>query len=45
MPKKLYAVRLNPRQIKALNKLAKAEDIPAAQIIRKAIDAYLAKQK
>jgi hypothetical protein len=45
MPKKLYCVRLNAHQIKALNKLAKIEDVPAAQLIRKAIDAYLEKQK
>jgi predicted transcriptional regulator len=45
MAKKLTAVRLKPEQVKKLGKIAVREDVPVSWLIRKAIDAFLRRQK
>jgi predicted transcriptional regulator len=39
--KKLTAVRLEPQQVKALEKIGKREDRSVSWLIRKAIDEFL----
>ena len=45
MKRTLTAVRLNPEQIKALEKLSQKEDRPVSWLIRKAIDEFLKRGK
>jgi len=45
MAKTLTAVRLEPKQLAELEKIAKRQDRPIAYIIRKAIDEYVRKVK
>jgi predicted DNA-binding protein len=45
MAKTLTAVRLEPKQLAKLEKIAKRQDRPIAYIIRKAIDEYIRKAK
>jgi predicted transcriptional regulator len=41
MKRKLIAIRLDPEQIKALDKMSQQEDRPMSWLIRKAIDQFL----
>jgi len=43
--KKLTALRLEPKQIRALSKLAKQQDRAVSYLIRKAIDAFIKKER
>jgi predicted transcriptional regulator len=45
MQKKLTAVRLKPKQIEKLAKIAVREDVPVSWLIRKAIDEFLKRKK
>ena len=45
MAKTLTAIRLEPKQIAELEKIAKREDRVVSYLIRKAIDEYLARHK
>jgi predicted transcriptional regulator len=45
MVKKLTAIRLDPKQIVQLERIAKREDRAVSYIIRKAIDEYIRKDK
>ena len=45
MAKTLTAVRLEPKQLTALEKIAKRQDRPIAYVIRKAIDEYVRKER
>jgi predicted DNA-binding protein len=43
--KELIALRLDPKQLAELERIAKREDRAVSYIIRKAIDAYIQKDK
>lgn len=45
MVKKLTAIRLDPKQIAQLERIAKREDRAVSYIIRKAIDDYIRRDK
>jgi len=45
MKRTLMAVRLDPEQIKALEKLSQKEDRPVSWLIRKAVDEFLKRGK
>lgn len=45
MAKTLTAIRLEPRQLAELEKIAKREDRVVSYLIRKAIDEYVARHK
>lgn len=45
MAKTLTAIRLEPKRIAELEKIAKREDRAVSYLIRKAIDEYLARHK
>lgn len=45
MKLKLTALRLEPRQLRELDKLAKREDRTVSYLIRKAIDQFIEKVK
>jgi hypothetical protein len=44
-PKELIAIRIKPRHLAELKKIAKADDDSVSEVIRKAIEEYLAKRK
>ena len=41
MRRKLIAIRLDPKQVKALQRIAKREDRSVSWLIRKAVDDYI----
>jgi hypothetical protein len=45
MVKKLTALRLEPKQLSELERIAKRQDRTVSYIIRKAIDEYIRKEK
>lgn len=45
MPKKLVALRLDPKQLRELERIAKRDDRAVSYIIRKAIDEYIRKDQ
>ena len=45
MTKELTAIRLEPKQLAELSKIAKREDRAVSYIIRKAIDEYIKRKK
>lgn len=45
MPKTLTAIRLEPKQLADLEKIAKREDRAVSYLIRKAIDQFIQKEK
>ena len=45
MVKKLIALRLEPKQIQALERIAKRDDRAVSYVIRKAIDDYIRREK
>jgi len=45
MAKKMTAVRLEPKQLAELGKIAKREDRAVSYLIRKAIDEYIKREK
>jgi predicted transcriptional regulator len=45
MPKKLTTIRLDPKQLAALERIAKRDDRQISYLIRRAIDAYIRKDK
>ena len=45
MAKTLTAIRLEPKQLTRLEKIAKREDRAVSYIIRKAIDDYIKREK
>lgn len=45
MAKTLTAVRLEPKQLAELEKIAKREDRTVAYLIRRAIDQYIKREK
>jgi len=45
MAKTLTAVRLEPKQLAELEKIAKREDRAVAYLIRRAIDQYIKREK
>jgi len=45
MPKKLTTIRLDPKQLSQLERIAKREDRTVSYIIRKAIDDHIRKDK
>jgi len=45
MAKTLTAVRLEPKQLAELEKIAKREDRTIAYLIRKAVDEYIKREK
>jgi hypothetical protein len=44
-PKELIAIRVKPGHLAELKKIAKAEDDSVSEVIRRAIEEYLAKRK
>ena len=45
MRRKLTAIRLDPGQVRALEKMGKQEDRPVSWLIRRAIDQFLKRAK
>lgn len=45
MAKEITAIRLEPKQLAELEKIAKREDRAVSYIIRKAIDEYIKREK